>query len=150
MRAGRTVLGDLVPAMYDIPANPVMAAFDAQEAARAKARKGVGLFVPAAFNEPENPVRKGIVNSSSNALSPYGTFEGPKQLMRPQRNAVLSANARMRTAGPLGIGDVDFSSIAGFMTSVESGTSFGVPNYLIAAGIVALVLFAGSGGGRRR
>lgn len=174
MKLGRTGFGDIVPAMYPIPANPVMQAYYAQQQAIASAKgvNGLGLFVPAAFNTPDNPVRKGVTtNYTSNALG-AGTFDGSKQLTRPQHNAVLSAHARMNAAGPTssgvaggvhGLGDFDTSSLSNFMNSLTSSvctsaascvSTYGISNLMILGGLaVAVVMMSKSSAGgsfRRR
>jgi len=174
MKLGRTGFGDIVPAMYPIPANPVMQAFYARQQALAASKgvNGMGLFVPAAFNEPDNPVRNGVTtNYSSNALG-AGTFDGSKKLTRPQHNAVLSAHARMKSTGPTstgvvggvhGLGDFDTSSLSNFMNSLTSSTctsaascipTMGISNLVIlgalAVGAVMLSKSSGGGGAYRR
>lgn len=158
MKLGRTGFGDLVPAMYDIPQNPVMLAYYAQQNAVSKAA-GLGVFVPASFNEPDNPVRKGMTNGFSNALAMQGSFEGPKQLVRGKTNAVVNAHQRMKASGTTasgmkgvhgGIGALDFTSIDGLLTSVQTGTSFGVSNVVLVAVGAAALFFLGSSGSRAR
>lgn len=153
MNLGRSPLGDFVPASYPIPANPVVLAFD-----QAKTKKSsMGLFVPAMFNEPENPIRRAasVVNSSSNAVV-AGTFNAPKTLRRPQRNAVIDAHMRLKASGPLasgavgGMGGIDTSSFSNFITSVQSGTSFGVSNLIIVGAGLALLFFSGGKARGRR
>jgi hypothetical protein len=155
MNMGRSSMGDIVPAMYPIPANPVMAAWYSEQAARAAASKGgLGLFVPAQFAIPENPVRRAMTNNTSNALGYGGSFEGPKQLTRPRKNAVVSANTRAKAAGVTssgqvggvnGLSAIDLSSFSNALTSIESGISFGVSNLLlVGGGLLLLVMMGGS------
>lgn len=144
MNLGRSLLGDLAPASYKVPENPVMQAL-------AKRSKGVGLYVPASFNVPENP----ITNGTRNGLVPQ--FNAPKTLRLATRNAVLDAHNRLKSSGPLasgrssGVGSIDITSMSAFLASAEGGTSFGIPNYvLLGGGLLALVMFGGFGKGRRR
>jgi hypothetical protein len=173
MKLGRTGFGDIVPAMYPIPANPVMQAFYArQQALAASSKGGMGLFVPAAFNEPDNPVRKGVTtNYTSNALG-YGSFGGSKQLTRPQHIAVLSAHSRRMASGPTssgvvggvhGLGDFDTSSLTNFMNSLTTSTcttptancipTDGISNLMILGGLAVVVVMmskSSSGGSFKR
>jgi hypothetical protein len=165
VKLGRTGFGDIVPAMYPIPANPVMQAYYAQQQAVAASQKkgagvsGMGLFVPAVFNEPDNPVRKGVTtNFGSNALG-SGTFDGAKQLTGMKRNAVLSAHSRMKSAGPTssgvvggvhGLGDFDTSSLSNFMNSLTSSvctnpsvsclSTYGISNLVILGGLALVAV----------
>jgi hypothetical protein len=170
MRLGRTGFGDIVPAMYPIPANPVMQGYYAQQQALAASQKkssssGMGLFVPASFNEPDNPVKSGMTNYQSNAIAPGGTWDGPKKLTGTQSNAILKAHATLKAAGPTssgvvggvaGLGDFDTSSLTNFMNSLTTSTctsptvncisTGGINNMVIlGGGLVALFLLSRSG-----
>lgn len=175
MKMGRSVLGEFVPAMYSIPANPVMIAFasgktDAGGAATAPSTGygaydaygggGMGRFVPASFSVPQNPLLAGS-GARPNVLSASG-FGAPKSLIRPMKNMVVDAHRRMKHTGPLGtgmhgvhgLGAFDFTSPTNFFTSVTSGstTIAGVTlqNYLIVGGALALLLLVGGGASRHR
>jgi len=81
---------------------------------------GVGDFVDASFPVPQNPIVPGLAG------------------MRGMSNGILNGLAGLR-----GLGAIDTSSLANFMTSVESGSStlLGVtlPNYVWLGGGALLI-----------
>lgn len=109
---------------------------------------GIGDFVSALFSVPQNPIVPGMAG--------MGDFV-PGSFAVPQ-NPISTGNGIVNgLAGLRGLGAIDTSSLANFMTSVESGTTtlFGIaiPNWALVGGGAALLFMAVSGGattGRRR
>ncbi len=139
MNLGKTGVGDIVPAMFPIPQNPVTIAWNAYEAAQKKGVSGLGAFVPALFAEPENPIRRGA------------QFNQPKSLVRESKNILIDSMQRAKFTGAAGsgMGNIDITSLQAFEDSVMSGKSFGVSNtVLLGAGVLAVVFLFGSKGRR--
>jgi len=161
MNLGKTGVGNIVPAMYPIPQNPVTIAWNAYEAAQQKAKgvSGLGDFVPGFVSEPVNPVTGSFYDPQgvglmviNNPVTGGTRFDKPKQLTRSaSKNVLIDSMQRAKFAGPMGsgMGSLDTSSLQAFENSVMSGTSFGVSNLmLVGGGLLAVVLLMG--GGRRR
>ena len=125
MRLAKTNMGDLIPGNVALPDNPITKAV---ALATAKQTRGVGDLVSASFTIPSRP---GITLTTG-----------------PQTNALRSSLLDTQMQKGAGMAGLDTSSATALMTSLQSGTSFGLPNYLlVGGGLLAAVLLLG--GGRR-
>lgn len=155
MNLGKTGVGDIVPAMFPIPQNPVTIAWNAYEAAKASSGvSGLGDFVPAFISIPVNPVTGtfGDPQGTQNPLRDGAHFNQPKLLERSSKNVLVDSMQRAKFSGVMGsgMGNVDITSLQAFEDSVMNGKSFGVSNLVLAGGGVFVLVMLMSGGKGRR
>lgn len=160
MRYAKNALGDLVPAVVYIEPNPVLAAVAYQNNLQNAALAGLGCACDgdsggsgSGYQEidwrtamsDDNGAQQGRDVMFRNAgINGMGDF-APASFPVPQNP--LANNALVRSLA--GLNGVDLTSPTAFMTSVQSGKSFGIANYLLIGGaVLAAALFMG-GKGRR-
>lgn len=158
MRYAKNALGDLVPAVVYIEPNPVLAAVAYQNSLQSAALAGLGCACDgdsggsgSGYQEidwrtamsDDNGASQGRDVMFRNAgINGMGDFV-PASFPVPQNPLVNNALVRSLA----GLNGIDLTSPTAFMTSVQTGSSFGVSNLMLvgAAAIAAFFLMGGKG-----